>query len=144
VDVSIDLPVIAYFPERYLPDMRTKIDLYRRLARIATEAELDDFRAELADRFGEAPSQVEQLVELARLRIWAYRRKLEAIHLEGKYAVLTYASRTELNRLIARSDGVLRVADARSAYLPLDGQAADPEAVLARLKSLLRPEAIAS
>ncbi|HEX6960513.1 MAG TPA: transcription-repair coupling factor [Lacipirellula sp.] len=144
VDVSIDLPVAAYFPERYLPDMRTKIDLYRRLARIAGEAELDDFRLELADRFGELPPPVEQLIELARLRIWAHRRKLEAVHLEGKYAVLTYSNRTELNRLVTRSGGQLRVADARSAYLPLDGQAADPEAVLARLKSLLRPEAIAS
>ena len=96
VDVSIDLPVAAYFPERYLPDMRTKIDLYRRLARIAGEAELDDFRAELADRFGELPPPVEQLIELARLRIWAHRRKIEAVHLEGKYAVLTYASRAEL------------------------------------------------
>jgi hypothetical protein len=61
--------------------------------------------------------------------------------MEGKYAVLTYSSRTELNQLVARSEGQLRVADARSAYLPLDGQAGDPQAVLARLKSLLRPGA---
>ena len=144
VDVSIDLPVAAFFPERYLPDMRTKIDLYRRLARIAVEAELDDFCAELADRFGEVPPPVEQLIEMARLRIWAHRRKVEAVHLEGKYAVLTYSSRPEITRLVARSEGKLRIADARSAYLPLDGQAIDPDAVLARLKSLLRPEAVAS
>jgi transcription-repair coupling factor (superfamily II helicase) len=139
VDVSIDLPVAAFFPERYLPDMRTKIDLYRRLARIAIESELDDFRAELADRFGELPPSVEQLVELGRLRIWAHGRKLEAIHLEGKYAVLTYASRGELNRLVERSNGSLRVADARSAYLVLGPDADDPDRVLSRLKSLLRP-----
>jgi transcription-repair coupling factor (superfamily II helicase) len=144
VDVSIDLAVAAYFPERYLPDMRTKIDLYRRLARIAGEAELDDFGAELVDRFGELPPPVEQLLELARLRIWAYRRKVEAVHMEGKYAVLTYSSRTELNKLVARSEGLLRVADARSAYLPLDGQTHDPQAVLARLKSLLRPSGVDS
>jgi transcription-repair coupling factor (superfamily II helicase) len=141
VDVSIDLPVAAYLPERYLPDMRTKIDLYRRLARIAGEAELEDFRTELADRFGALPPPVEQLLELARLRIWAHRRKVEAVHLEGKYAVLTYSSRHELSKLVGRSDGQLRVADARSAYLVLDGAAGDAEAVLARLKSLLRPDA---
>jgi transcription-repair coupling factor (superfamily II helicase) len=123
--------------------MRTKIDLYRRLARIAVEAELDDFRAELADRFGEVPPPVEQLIELARLRIWAHRRKIEAVHLEDKYAVLTYSNRNELARLVARSEGRLRIADARSAYLPLEGKAGDPEIVLARLKSLLRPEATA-
>jgi transcription-repair coupling factor (superfamily II helicase) len=141
VDVSIDLPVAAYFPDRYLPDMRTKIDLYRRLARIAGETELADFRAELLDRFGELPPPVEQLLEVARLRIWAHRRKIDGVHLEGRYAVLTYAGRGELDALVRRSAGRLRVADARSAYLVLDGEAGDGEAVLSRLKSLLRPEA---
>ncbi|RIK79773.1 MAG: transcription-repair coupling factor [Planctomycetota bacterium] len=144
VDVTIDLPVAAYFPDRYLPDMRTKIDLYRRLARVASETELDDFRAELADRFGQPPAEAAQLLELTRLRIWAHRRKLEAVHLEGKYAVLTYTSRGELNQLVTRSGGNLRIADARSAYLVLDGAASDPAAVLARLKSLLQPAALAS
>src|SRR5690606_8286747 len=47
VDVSIDLPVGAYFPRQYVPDMRMKIDLYRRLGQVGTEALLEDFRAEL-------------------------------------------------------------------------------------------------
>ncbi len=144
VDVSVDLPVAAYFPERYLPDMRTKIDLYRRLARIGTESELDDLRAELADRFGEVPPPVEQLIELGRLRIWAHQHLLEAIHLEGKYAVLTYSNRGPLSRLVERSRGSLRVADARSAYLVLGPDADDPDRVLSRLKSLLRPTELAS
>ena len=144
VDVSVDLPVAAFFPERYLPDMRTKIDLYRRLARIGTEGELDDLRAELADRFGEVPPPVEQLIELGRLRIWAHQHLLEGIHLEGKYAVLTYSNRGPLGRLVERSGGSLRVADARSAYLVLGPDADDPDRVLSRLKSLLRPIALDS
>ena len=42
-------------PRGYVPDMRTKIDLYRRLARLTTEAAVDDFASELADRFGPLP-----------------------------------------------------------------------------------------
>ena len=72
VDVSIDLPVSAYFPRQYVTDMRTKIDLYRRLGRMANETELDDFQGELADRFGAVPAAVTQLVEQQRLRIWAH------------------------------------------------------------------------
>jgi transcription-repair coupling factor (superfamily II helicase) len=144
VDVTIDLPVAAYFPERFLPDMRTKIDLYRRLARIASETELEDFRGELADRFGALPEPVEQLLELARLRVWAHRRKVDAVYLEGRYAVLKYRRADEIDRLRRRSGGQLRIADAESAYLPLDGEATDPPRVLARLKALLRPEEAAS
>ncbi len=137
VDVTIDLPVAAYFPEQYLPDMRTKIDLYRRLARVATEEELDDFAGELADRFGAPPEPVQRLIELARLRIWAHGRQIEAVHLEGKYAVLTYASKSELDKLVAKSGGKLRVADARSAYLPIASEGAS--SIVAVLKTLLRP-----
>lgn len=137
VDVTIDLPISAYFPEKYLPDMRTKIDLYRRLARIAVEAELDDLRAELSDRFGPPPEAVDELIELARLRVWAHRRRIIQVHLEGKYAVLTYSDRKELEKLIERSGGQLRVADARSAYLPLG--VGDASTALTRLKALLRP-----
>ncbi len=138
VDVTIDLPISAYFPEKYLPDMRTKIDLYRRLARIAVEAELDDLKAELGDRFGPVPEAVDELIELARLRVWAHRRRIDQVHLEGKYAVLTYADRGDLQSLVERSGGALRVADERSAYLPVGGD--DMGKVLARLKALLRPE----
>jgi hypothetical protein len=82
---------------------------------------------------------VEQLIELGRLRIWAHQHLLEAIHLEGKYAVLTYGNRGPLGRLVERSGGALRIADARSAYLVLGPDADDPDRVLSRLKSLLRP-----
>ena len=140
IDVSLDLPVAAYFPRQYIPDMRTKIDLYRRLARIASEAELDDFREELADRFGQLPAAVEQLLELGRLRIWAHNWRIGSIHQEGKYLVLGYSQRAKIDQLRARSASRLRIADASSAYLPLGHELNSLEAILDELKSLLRPE----
>ena len=50
IDVSVDLPGEGYLPRQYVPDMRLKIDLYRRIARLADEASIDDLRAELIDR----------------------------------------------------------------------------------------------
>src|SRR5262249_14436960 len=76
VDVLVDLPIGAYFPRQYVPDMRIKIDLYRRLSRFIKEKDLDEFRAELIDRFGPLPAPVEQLVLLARLRVWAHGWKV--------------------------------------------------------------------
>lgn len=140
IDVSLDLPVAAYFPRQYVPDMRTKIDLYRRLSRIASEAELDDFQAELADRFGQLPAAVEQLIELGRLRIWAHAWNICSIHQEDKYLVLGYSNRRSIDQLRARSGGQLRVADASSAYLPVPQGLTSLDEILAELKSLLRPE----
>ncbi len=140
VDVLLDLPVAAYFPRQYLPDMRMKIDLYRRLTRIADEAELDDFQAELTDRFGPPPAAVLQLVELARLRIWAHQWRVGSIHQEDKYLVLGFADRQKIDVLRCRCDNRLRVADASSAYLPMPQQLSGFDEILAELKSLLRPD----
>jgi transcription-repair coupling factor (superfamily II helicase) len=138
IDVNIDLPGEAYLPRGYVPDMRTKIDLYRRLARLTSEAAVADFAAELADRFGPPPEVVEHLLELARLRIWAHGWGIREIRLEDCYAVLGYTSRDKLARVVKRSSGRLRVADAVSAYLPLECGVDDSVAIFAEIKSLLQ------
>ena len=140
VDVNIDLPGEAYLPRGYVPDMRAKIDLYRRLAQLTSEAAVDDFAGELADRFGPVPPVVEHLLELARLRIWAHRWGVQEIRIEDRYAVLHYTSREKAARLVKRSQGRLRLADGTSAYLPLSAGIGEPAAVFAEIKSLLRPE----
>jgi len=138
IDVNIDLPGEAYLPRGYVPDMRTKIDLYRRLARLTTEESVKDFASELADRFGPLPAPVEHLLELARLRIWAHGWGVREIRLEDRFAVFGYSSREQLARLVKRSGGRLRVADAVSAYLPLACDLGDAAAIFAEVKSLLQ------
>jgi transcription-repair coupling factor (superfamily II helicase) len=138
-DVHIDLPGEAYLPRSYVPDMRLKIDLYRRLARAATAEELAELAAELADRFGPRPAPVERLLRLGRLRVLAQAWQVTAIHLEPPYAVLRYLDRESVLELVRRSGGRLRVADAESAYLPLGHVITDADGVLAELETLLRP-----
>src|SRR5206468_3404440 len=46
LDVHLDLPGEAHIPVAYVPDMRSKIDLYRRLSRVTTDTELDDLEGE--------------------------------------------------------------------------------------------------
>jgi transcription-repair coupling factor (superfamily II helicase) len=141
VDVNIDLPGEAYLPRNYVPDMRAKIDLYRRLAGLTSESAVDDFASELSDRFGPLPPVVEHLLELARLRIWAHRWGVREIRVEDRFAVLAYSSREKIGRLVARSSGRLRIADAVSAYLPLNRGVAPPASAFDEVKTLLRPDA---
>ena len=140
VDVSIDLPVQAFFPRKYVTDMRTKIDLYRRLARLTTEAELDDFAGELADRFGPLPDLVQRLVELARVRIWAHRWQVNSAHVEDRYLVLGFSDRAQIGILRQQSGDRLRIVDDQSAYLPLGKGFKDDGVLVSELKSLLQPE----
>jgi transcription-repair coupling factor (superfamily II helicase) len=139
IEVDVDLPGEGHIPRGYVPDMRLKIDLYRRLARIAAPGELADFRAELADRFGPPPPLVEHLLWLAELRIAAHRWRIESIHLENQYVVFRYGSGGLIRELARQSGGRLRVVDAHSAYLPLSGNNHSPDCVRQAVKSLLQP-----
>ena len=140
IEVDVDLPGKGYIPRSYVPDMRLKINLYRRLARVSNISELDDFRSELNDRFGTPPPPVQHLLELAQIRIAAHRWRITSIHLEDQYAVMTYASGQHIRQLAAAAGGRLRVVDAKSAYLPLQKEVASPESILGQLKSLLQSE----
>jgi transcription-repair coupling factor (superfamily II helicase) len=138
VDVNLDVPSEAYIPRTYVPDMRLKIDLYRRAARLATVAEWEDLSAELTDRFGPVPPEVERMLLLAKLRIWAHGWGVESVHLEEGYVVLRYTDRKKIEQL-SRKSGKLRIVDDMSAYLPLPKQKLDREAIIAIVQSLLQP-----
>jgi transcription-repair coupling factor (superfamily II helicase) len=138
IEVDIDLPGEAYIPRSYVPGMREKIDLYRRLTRVSDDEELRDFVVELEDRFGPLPAEARRLVALAELRIAAYRWQVRSIRLEDRYAVLGYASQPLMRQLAQQSGGRLRVADEQSAYLALEQGVRTPDQILNRVKLLLQ------
>jgi transcription-repair coupling factor (superfamily II helicase) len=68
-EVRIDLPLNAFIPRSYVADENLRLEAYRRIAAARTDEELDEVRAELADRYGAPfPDPVEALFEVARLR----------------------------------------------------------------------------
>ena len=67
-ECSADLAVAANIPDRYIPSSEQRMDIYRRIALIRTEAEADDLTDELIDRFGDPPPGVNALIHVALLR----------------------------------------------------------------------------
>ena len=67
-ECSADLAVAANIPERYIPSSEQRMDIYREIAMIRTEAEADDLLDELIDRFGDPPPGVSALIQVALLR----------------------------------------------------------------------------
>jgi transcription-repair coupling factor (superfamily II helicase) len=139
IEVNVDLPGEAYLPRRYVADMRLKIDLYRRLARVTTLEELGDFAAELTDRFGPRPEMVERLLGRVELAILAQGWQIDAMHLEDLFVVFTYKNRPRINELAKQSGGRLRVVDQRSAYLPMGKAVPPPDELNELIKSVLQP-----
>lgn len=81
--VTIDLALPGFLPMDYVPDMQLRIQLYRRLANIESEAELDAMQAELQDRFGAMPKPVEGLLTQLRIKLLAQLAGATAVATEN-------------------------------------------------------------
>ncbi len=138
VDVDVELPTAAYIPDEYVPDIRLKIDLYRRLRRAATYDDLAEFRAELVDRFGKLPVEVERMLELSELRLDATIWQIVSISTEEEHLVFGYANRARVEQLRRAYNGPLRIADHKSVYLKVPEALDDPSLFLETAKSVLR------
>ncbi len=66
---SVDLPIEALVPADYVPAENQRISLYRQLAAVSSSEEIDQLVAEFADRYGNLPAAVSNLVEIARLKL---------------------------------------------------------------------------
>ena len=67
----IDLPLPAYFPTDWIPEMALRLQLYRRIGDIKSIDEIELMRAELVDRFGPLPAAVEGLLYQIRVKVMA-------------------------------------------------------------------------
>ena len=140
VEVNIDLPGEAFLSDEYVPDQRMKIDLYRRLSRIASEEDVQALRDELEDRFGAPPEPARRMMDLVSLKVDAAVWQIESIFLEDRFLVFRYTDRARITQLAKLTHGRLRVVDAQCAYLEMDYGLADADRIYAQLRSVLRTE----
>ena len=138
--VGIDLPVSAFLPGSYVASMKQKIEIYRKLSQVESVEQLAEWEAELRDRFGPLPPEVERLREVRQLQVFAHHWQIDDIHLEApKYAVFRYRNPRKIGQLAKRWEGQLRVVDALSAYLVLPERELSTDELVATLKSVLQP-----
>jgi transcription-repair coupling factor (superfamily II helicase) len=89
--VSVELPLAYSIPVGYIPDRDLRLHLYRRLADFRSEDELETLRAELSDRFGAVPEEVENLMYQMRVRMRAARAGAESISAENGQILIQVA-----------------------------------------------------
>ena len=70
---QINLGVPVLIPEAYVPDLDVRLGLYRRLSNLSTKVELEGFAAELIDRFGTLPREVNTLMLVVRIKAMCKR-----------------------------------------------------------------------
>lgn len=88
--VSVELPLAVGIPEEYISDQDLRLRLYRRLADIRNEPEIEELEKEFHDRFGPPPQMVKNLLYQIRVKLRAEQIGLQAISTENGQIVLRY------------------------------------------------------
>ncbi len=86
--ITIGTPVLI--PEEYVADLAVRLNLYRRLAELDDESEIDGFGAELIDRFGPSPPEVRHLLDTVVIKALCRRANVAKIEAGPKGAVVSF------------------------------------------------------
>lgn len=90
VQASIDLPLAIGIPIEYIPDQTMRLKLYRRLADLQEEDEVQTMEDEFNDRFGQMPEPVANLFFQMRIKLRAEKAGLASVSMESDQIVLRY------------------------------------------------------
>lgn len=96
---EVRLHVPALIPEDYLPDIATRLVIYKRIAAAATHEGLREIQVEMIDRFGLLPDSIKNLFTQASIRVEAQRLGIAEIELNVAGGHLEFGSNTQVNPL---------------------------------------------
>ena len=116
-EIQIDLNVSSFIPDEYIQNGSQKIDIYQDIALCRNEEDIENVIDEITDRYGNMPSEVENLLEITRIKQLAQKSNIVKVMQKGKQIVFTLNSKkfnmelvpkliTEYNDRIKFSSGV--------------------------------------
>ncbi|MCB1427627.1 MAG: transcription-repair coupling factor, partial [Nitratireductor sp.] len=93
--INVGTPVLI--PESFVPDLQLRMGLYRRLADLREPADIDAFGAELIDRFGPLPEEVDHLLKIVFVKGLCLKANVEKLDAGPKGAVIAFRDRQFAN-----------------------------------------------
>jgi transcription-repair coupling factor (superfamily II helicase) len=87
---NINIGTSVLLPENYISDLQVRLGLYRRLADLETQEDVEGFAAELRDRFGPAPEEVAHLLAIVSIKLLCRRANISSVDAGPKGAVVGF------------------------------------------------------
>jgi len=87
---SIMLGTPVTIPEDYVPDLHLRLSLYRRLATLTSDADIESFAAEMIDRFGPPPGEAEELMQLVAIKVLCRQAHVERLEAGPKGVIVAF------------------------------------------------------
>jgi len=103
---QINLGISVQIPESYVADLQLRLGLYRRIAEMINESDIDSFAAELVDRFGDMPDEVKHLIATLSIKLLCKKASIDRLDAGPKGAVISFR-----NNLFSHPEALLAYVD---------------------------------
>ncbi|MDH3688472.1 MAG: helicase-related protein, partial [Gammaproteobacteria bacterium] len=141
VGTEVNLHMPTLFPETYLPDVHTRLIMYKRIANAESKNELDELKVEMTDRFGLLPESGKALFHLTELKLLATSLDILQMDIGPTGGKIVFKDKPKIDpmiiiRLIEENPDVHRMEDATTMRIKL--QCPEPQDRIKSVKSLLQ------
>jgi transcription-repair coupling factor (superfamily II helicase) len=112
-EVYLELDYTGFIPDSYIDDPTEKMDVYKKIASVVTDEDLDRVHGELHDRFGPLPDEVQSLLSLAEIRIicrklWISSMKERQGVVSVEFGKIAKLSIDKVMRMTGKSGGLIK------------------------------------
>ena len=140
IEVQIDLDVTSYIPDSYISDSSQKIEIYQDIALCRTEEDIQNVIDEIIDRFGNMPNELENLIDIARIKSLCKEKFVSKVSSKKGFAIFTFENDkfdVDVNELLKQYRNRIRFSPGLKPTVTLVLQHNDDIKVLKEIKEFL-------
>jgi transcription-repair coupling factor (superfamily II helicase) len=137
--VNISLGFDAFIPRNYIPSDKYRMEVYRKIASAAIHKDLENLRIELEDVYGQIPEDVDILIQLADLRIFAGESSIRAIVLSDNKLMFSFSAHSRVSGcdFFKNVKAKITFKDPYTAFLHLPDEYLNRHTLLSLLRKIL-------
>ncbi|WP_068714119.1 transcription-repair coupling factor [Vibrio tritonius] len=113
---EVEMRVPALLPEEYIPDVNTRLSMYKQIASVSSADELAELKVELIDRFGKLPDAAQHLLAIAQLKLDAGQLKVRKIEAHDKGGYIEFYPNADINPMF-----LVKLLQAQPKQFAMDG-----------------------
>lgn len=141
IEIQIDLNVTSYIPEEYISDAGQKIEIYQDIALCRKEEDIQDVTDEIIDRFGNMPPELENLLDIARIKYLAKALWISKIASKKTAVVFTFETskvKLDIPHLVERYRNKLKFSPGVKSTITLEIGSTNERQILNDVTEFLR------
>ncbi len=140
-DLQIELNITSYIPDEYISDSSQKIEVYQNIALCKSEEDIQDVTDEIIDRFGNISKEIENLLEIARIKVLSKNLGLEKIASKNSSVLFIFENdkcQVDISKLVDKYGDRIRFSPGLKPTVKLNLVSTEDKGILNEIQEFLK------